>query len=79
MTSLQTSSRFECTALCYKMDGCLAVNVNGNTCQLTRGLSNEDELFVDSTSMVIVLGCVFYLFTIYCWKLLPSATVVAGR
>ena len=68
MTSLHTSSRLECTALCYKTDGCLAVNVIGNTCQLSRGLSNEDGLFVDSTSMVFVLGCVFYLFTVYCRK-----------
>ena len=64
MTSLHTSSRLECMALCYKTDGCLAVNVIGNTCQLTRGLSNEDELLMDSTSMLFVLGGVYYLFTV---------------
>ena len=65
ITSLHTSSRLECTTLCYKTDSCLAVNVIGNTCQLTRSLSNEDELLVDSTSMVFVLGGVCYLFTVY--------------
>ena len=37
----------DCTTLCNKTDGCLAVNIlqNGDViCQLTTGLSNKNEM-----------------------------------
>ena len=40
-------------------DGCLAVNVIGNrniTCELTTGLSNENEMEDDSSSKLLILG-----------------------
>ena len=42
-----TSSKLGCVRLCSQTDGCLAVNVIGNhnvTCELTTGLSNENEM-----------------------------------
>ena len=59
MKSLATSSPLKCTTLCSETDGCLAVNIIGNhdiTCELTTGLSNENEFLVDPGSRVFVLG-----------------------
>ena len=53
------SSKFDCVTLCSMTDSCLAVNVMGNydiTCELTTGLSNENEMEDDSLSELFVLG-----------------------
>ena len=52
-----TSSAFHCTTWCSMTDGCLAVNVIGNhdiTCELTTGLSNENEMQEESSSQLFV-------------------------
>ena len=52
-----TSSAFHCTIWCSMTDGCLAVNVIGNhdiTCELTTGLSNENEMQEESSSQLFV-------------------------
>ena len=54
-----TSSKLACMTLCSKTEGCLAVNVIGNhgiTCELTTGLSNQNEMEDDSASKLFVLG-----------------------
>ena len=45
--------------ICSMTDGCLAVNVIGNheaTCELTTGLSNENEMQDAPDSELFVLG-----------------------
>ena len=57
--TVMTSSRFKCTTLCSRTNGCLAVNVIGNrniTCELTTGLNNENQMEDDSSSELYVLG-----------------------
>ena len=55
--TVMTSSEFQCTTWCSMTDGCLAVNVIGNhdiTCELTTGLTNENEMQDDSSSQLFV-------------------------
>ena len=57
--TVMTSSRSKCLMLCSRMDGCLAVNViddHNITCELTTGLSNENDMEDDSGSELFVLG-----------------------
>ena len=57
ITTVQTSSAFHCTTWCSMTDGCLAVNVIGNhdiACELTTGLSNEDEMQDELSSQLFV-------------------------
>ena len=54
-----TSSKLACMTRCSMTEGCLAVNVIGNhviTCELTAGLSNQNEMEDDSGSKLFVLG-----------------------
>ena len=55
--TVMTSSAFQCTTWCSMTDGCLAVNVIGNhdiTCELTTGLSDENEMQDYSSSQLLV-------------------------
>ena len=57
--SVKVLSAVHCTTWCSMTDGCLAVNVIGNhniTCELTTGLSNENEMEDDSSSKLLILG-----------------------
>ena len=57
--TVQTLSTSQCTTWCSMTDGCLAVNVIGNhdiICELTTGLSNEDEMQDDDSSQLLVLS-----------------------
>ena len=57
--TVATSSRFKCVTLCSITDGCLPVNVIGNqdiTCELTTGLSEENEMEDADNSELLVLG-----------------------
>ena len=57
--TVMTSSIFHCVTWCSMTDGCLAVNVIGNhgiICELTSGLSIENEMEDDSSSELFVLG-----------------------
>ena len=57
-----TSSKLGCGVQCSMTDGCLAVNIIGNheiACELTTGLSNENEMEDDSASKLLVASKVF--------------------
>ena len=61
--TIVTSSKIDCMTLCSMTDDCLAVNVFGNhdiTCQMTRGLSNENEMEDDHNSQLYVLSKLIY-------------------
>ena len=54
-----TPSKLGCMMLCSTTNGCLAVNIIGNhdiTCELTPGLSDENEMQDDHNSQLFVLG-----------------------
>ena len=57
--TVKTYSTFHCTTWCSMTEGCLAVNVIGNhdiNCELTTGLSNEDQMEDADNSELLVLG-----------------------
>ena len=57
-----TISVSQCLMLCSLTDGCYAANVHGNhdvICELTSGLSNEEEMLDDPTKTVYIRGLSF--------------------
>ena len=67
MKTVMMSSKLECGVCCSQMGGCLAVNIIGNhciMCELTTGLSNENEMQTDCSSRMFVLTKSEILFTI---------------
>ena len=53
------SSIAACAQLCYETDGCLAINVmqkNNVMCELTTGLSNENEVEENAAYLLLVRG-----------------------
>ena len=62
---VMTSSKLGCVALCSTTEGCLAVNIIGIyeiTCELTTGLSNENEMEDDHNSQLFVLSKLIDMF-----------------
>ena len=60
-------ARLECVRQCSRTDDCLAVNVIGNrdiTCELTTGLSSENEMEDAHNSELLVLG-MKYIFSFF--------------
>ena len=52
-------SKAECGTQCIRTDGCLAINViqrNDIICELTSGLSNENEMEDNITSTLFVMS-----------------------
>ena len=59
------SSNLDCEMLCSTTEGCLAVNIISNheiTCELTTGLSNENEMEDDHNSQLFVLSKLIDMF-----------------
>ena len=59
MKTVMVPSIAECSQLCYETDGCLAINVMQNSdviCELTTGMSNEDEMEENAAYLLLVRG-----------------------
>ena len=59
MSTVKSLSHIHCVTLCSNTDGCQAVNILHNNdiiCELSRGLSNQNQMMEDPASNLYVMG-----------------------